>query len=77
MNGKELKNGDMLYFSSEGDEITIEERTPLPPLSGQVKVLVMAGKPLEQPVVNYGPFVMTSEAEIEEAFHDFREGKMG
>jgi redox-sensitive bicupin YhaK (pirin superfamily) len=37
----------------------------------------MAGKPLEQTVVAHGPFVMNTEEEIEEAFRDFRSGKMG
>lgn len=37
----------------------------------------MAGQPLEQDVVQYGPFVMTTEAEIREAWADFQAGKMG
>jgi len=39
------------------------------------RFLLVAGKPLKEPIVAYGPFVMTSEAEIREAIADFRAGK--
>ena len=37
----------------------------------------MAGKPLDEPVAAYGPFVMNTQSEIMQAFQDLREGKMG
>ncbi|HEU4951093.1 MAG TPA: pirin family protein [Holophagaceae bacterium] len=40
-------------------------------------VLVFAGQPLNEPVAQYGPFVMTTEAELEQAFQEFRRGAMG
>jgi redox-sensitive bicupin YhaK (pirin superfamily) len=40
-------------------------------------VVVWSGRPIGQPVVMGGPFVMTSEAEIAEAFADFRHGRFG
>lgn len=39
--------------------------------------LLVGGKPLGEPVVRYGPFVMNEEWEIEQAFRDFRDGKLG
>jgi redox-sensitive bicupin YhaK (pirin superfamily) len=39
------------------------------------RALVIAGKPLNEPVVQYGPFVMTSSEEIAEAVRDFQAGK--
>jgi redox-sensitive bicupin YhaK (pirin superfamily) len=41
------------------------------------KVLVLAGEPIPEPVVGYGPFVMNSWKEIKEAFEDFEAGRMG
>jgi redox-sensitive bicupin YhaK (pirin superfamily) len=38
------------------------------------RVLVLAGKPLREPVVQYGPFVMNSREEIEQAIHDYQSG---
>lgn len=70
VNEKSTQNGDMVYLSKEGEEVTLSS-------TEWSRILLMAGKPLEQPVVNYGPFVMTTPEEIEEAFRDFRAGKMG
>jgi hypothetical protein len=40
------------------------------------KVLLIAGKPLGEPIVQYGPFVMNSREEIEQALRDFRDDKL-
>jgi len=39
--------------------------------------LVLNGKPLGEPVVAQGPFVMNTQEQINQAFHDYRSGKMG
>ncbi|HHU94829.1 MAG TPA: pirin family protein, partial [Alcaligenaceae bacterium] len=36
-----------------------------------------AGKPLNEPIVQYGPFVMNSEQEIHQAINDYNAGKLG
>ena len=36
--------------------------------------LVLAARPIGEPVVQYGPFVMNSEGEIEQALRDYRDG---
>jgi len=41
------------------------------------RVLVLAGKPIDEPVVAYGPFVMNTRQEIAQAFRDYQSGKMG
>jgi hypothetical protein len=35
------------------------------------RLLITSGKPIDEPVVQYGPFVMNSKQEIEQAMHDF------
>jgi quercetin 2,3-dioxygenase len=42
-----------------------------------LEVLVLGGRPIGEPVVQYGPFVMNSRQEITEAFEDFQKGRMG
>ena len=41
------------------------------------RVLLIAGKPLKEPIVQYGPFVMNSKEEIYQALSDFRDGQLG
>jgi redox-sensitive bicupin YhaK (pirin superfamily) len=41
-----------------------------------LRLIVIAGKPLGEPVVQYGPFVMNTRAEIEQALDDYRQGRL-
>lgn len=41
------------------------------------KVLVMMGKPIDEPMIGFGPFVMNTEGEIKQAYLDYQQGKMG
>jgi quercetin 2,3-dioxygenase len=55
---------------SEGDKVRIEAG------SGGARVLLLAGKPLREPVVQYGPFVMNTRQEIEQAIADYQAGTL-
>ncbi len=41
------------------------------------RVILIAGRPLNEPIAQYGPFVMNTEAELAEAVDDFRAGRFG
>ena len=41
------------------------------------RFILLSGKPLNEPIVQYGPFVMNSQAEIFQAVEDFRAGRLG
>lgn len=43
---------------------------------GGARVLLIAGKPLGEPIVQYGPFVMNTREEIEQALRDFRDDRL-
>ncbi|WP_342616145.1 pirin family protein [Rhodoferax sp. GW822-FHT02A01] len=45
--------------------------------SADAKLILIAGKPLKESIVQYGPFVMNSQQEIYQALSDFRDGKLG
>jgi quercetin 2,3-dioxygenase len=66
--GKELVRGDLAVL---GDGETILAKAGAAPAS----FIVVAGKPLKEPVARYGPFVMNSRAEIIQAFEDFNSGR--
>ena len=53
----------------QGDivEITAEEDS---------RAILVAGKPIKEPVVQYGPFVMNTREEIEQALSDYRTGRL-
>lgn len=67
-------DGQMVMFASDGDEVRIEN---LASANGALEVLLIAGVPLNEPIARYGPFVMNTEAEIHQAFEDYRRGRMG
>jgi len=41
------------------------------------RLLVLAGRPIGEPVVQYGPFVMTTRDQIEQAIADYQAGRLG
>jgi len=69
-----IQRGNMVPFERDGDEIRIEA-----PVENQsmARVLLIGGRPLNEPIARYGPFVMNTAQEIRDAFEDYRSGRMG
>ena len=65
-----VADGELAVLEREGDTFAVEAIE-------DVTLLVLSGKPLNEPVVGYGPFVMTSQEEIAQALADFQAGRMG
>ena len=54
----------------DGDTLAVEAG------SEDARFLLIAGKPLHEPIAQYGPFVMNTMEEIEQALRDYREGRL-
>lgn len=67
-------DGQMVLFAQDGGEVAIANPSTA---STPLDFLLIAGIPLNEPVVRYGPFVMNTEAEIIQAINDYRTGRMG
>jgi len=59
----------ILANDAEADGVVIEA-------TGEAKVLLIAGRPLNEPIAQYGPFVMNTDQEIYQALNDFRDGRL-
>jgi quercetin 2,3-dioxygenase len=60
----------LIMLSREGSAVKIAAEQ-------NARVLLLAGQPIDEPIVGYGPFVMNSRQEIEQAINDFNSGKFG
>lgn len=64
-----LKSGELAVLSNVGNRIVLSTDT-------QCKCIVVTGQPINEPVVQYGPFVMNTQQEIIKAFNDYQSGTL-
>lgn len=69
-NSKTAPENHFILFGHDGEDILVEAIE-------QSVILVLSGEPIHEPIASYGPFVMNTEAEIKQAYEDFRNGKFG
>lgn len=71
---KLAKKEQAVFFGKDGDELTImTSKNSQEPC----EILLLAGSPIGEPVARYGPFVMNTDQELQQAVEDYRNGKMG
>ncbi len=61
----------------DGDVVRITADAKQDSRTQALEVFLIGGVPLREPVVQYGPFVMSTKAEIMEAFEDYQAGRLG
>lgn len=62
-----LESGELGVLSQQGTRLSFSSE------KGS-KIIVVSGKPINEPIVQYGPFVMNSQQEIVQAFNDYQSG---
>ncbi|MGH9357141.1 MAG: pirin family protein, partial [Terriglobia bacterium] len=72
VNGSSTLKGEaqIAPLSPSGESVLVEAKA-------ESLLLVLSGEPINEPVASYGPFVMNNEAELRQAFEDYRAGRMG
>ena len=70
----QAREGQLLVFAEGGESVQLANPAGA---TAPLNVLLIGGAPLGEPVARYGPFVMNTQAELYQAFADFRSGRMG
>jgi redox-sensitive bicupin YhaK (pirin superfamily) len=61
---------DFVLFKNEGEAITIKANE-------NSVLLLLSGEPIDEPIAQYGPFVMNTQQELQETFLEYQAGKFG
>jgi redox-sensitive bicupin YhaK (pirin superfamily) len=68
--GEVAPTDHFILFENEGTDIKLEA-------SEDAVVLVLSGQPIDEPIASYGPFLMNTAEELQQAIRDFNTGKFG
>ena len=76
--GEKLNIGDQTITKYNLAKVRSEMTLEIENISNiDVKILVLQGKPINEPVMQYGPFVMNTKEEIHQAFDEFNKTRFG
>jgi redox-sensitive bicupin YhaK (pirin superfamily) len=70
VNGAAVREAQMAVLDRNGRSVSVEA-------SSDAVILLLAGEPIDEPIIGYGPFVMNSQQEIAQAINDFQNGRFG
>jgi len=70
INGQSVGDTQFAQLEREGEDVTLEA-------DSDTTVLILSGEPIDEPIAGWGPFVMNTQTEIQQAISDFNSGKFG
>lgn len=71
-----VRMGQSAVFG-EGGSLTVRAAGIQDGNTPELEVILLGGRPIREPMAHYGPFVMNSRAELQQAFEDFQAGRLG
>lgn len=74
--GHPLRGGQLAVLG-EGDHVTVQAARAQSSAAPALELLLLGGVPLREPVFAYGPFVMSTRAEVVQAIEDYQSGRLG
>ena len=74
--GRPIRGGQLALFGA-GDRITVTASAVQDSNRSALEVLLLGGAPIGEPVAQYGPFVMNTNAELQQAMDDYHAGRLG
>jgi redox-sensitive bicupin YhaK (pirin superfamily) len=70
INGEDVSTDHFVLFKNDGELIAVEANE-------DAILLVLSGEPIDEPIAQYGPFLMNTLEEVQQAIRDVNAGKFG
>ncbi|HEX5119060.1 MAG TPA: pirin family protein [Pseudonocardiaceae bacterium] len=74
--GEPIHAGQLAVFGA-GDRITMAADAKQDSRTNSLEVIMLGGRPIREPMAHYGPFVMNTREELQQALDDFQAGRLG
>jgi len=75
--GETIEAAGQVVQVSHGLQLRSEEALPIKAIGKSACLLLLQGKPIAEPVAHYGPFVMNTREELQQAFTDYQRDQFG